>query len=84
MNPALRRYVSAVKGAEFTRRSGSVSQFFGLVVESTGPDAFLGEVCEIYSRATATPINAIRAADHVPIGNPPLPPVGVEVRVPKG
>ncbi len=58
MNPALRRYVSAVKGAEFTRRSGSVSQFFGLVVESTGPDAFLGEVCEIYSRATATPINA--------------------------
>jgi len=58
VNPALRRYVSAVKGAEFTRRSGSVSQFFGLVVESTGPDAFLGEVCEIYSRATATPINA--------------------------
>ena len=58
MNPVLRRYVSAVKGAEFTRRSGSVSQFFGLVVESAGPDAFLGEVCEIYSRATATPINA--------------------------
>lgn len=58
MNPALRRYVSAVKGAEFIRRSGTVSQFFGLVVESTGPDVFLGEVCEIYSRATATPINA--------------------------
>ncbi len=40
------------------RRSGRVSQFFGLVVESTGPDAFLGEVCEIHSRSRATPIPA--------------------------
>jgi flagellum-specific ATP synthase len=55
---ALKRYVSAVKSAELIRRSGSVSQFFGLVVESSGPDAFLGEVCEIYSRSTATPITA--------------------------
>jgi flagellum-specific ATP synthase len=55
---ALRRYAAAVRSAEFTRRSGKVSQFFGLVVESTGPDVFLGEVCEIYSRSTATPIAA--------------------------
>ena len=58
MTAALRRYAAAVRSAEFTRRSGSVSQFFGLVVESNGPDAFLGEVCEIYSRSTATPIAA--------------------------
>jgi flagellum-specific ATP synthase len=58
MTTALRRYAAAVRGAEFARRSGSVSQFFGLVVESTGPDVFLGEVCEIYSRSTATPIAA--------------------------
>ena len=58
MNLALRRYVSAVRGGEFVRRSGRVSQFFGLVVESTGPDAFLGEVCEIHSRSRATPIPA--------------------------
>ena len=58
MTAALRRYAAAVRGAEFTRRSGLVSQFFGLVVESIGPDAFLGEVCEIYSRSTATPIAA--------------------------
>jgi flagellum-specific ATP synthase len=56
--PELRRYVSAVKGGEFVRRSGRVSQFFGLVVESSGPDAFLGEVCEIHSRSRATPIAA--------------------------
>ena len=58
MTAALRRYAAAVRSAEFTRRSGSVSQFFGLVVESNGPDVFLGEVCEIYSRSTATPISA--------------------------
>ena len=56
MTSALHRYATAVRNAEFTRRSGTVSQFFGLVVESVGPDAFLGEVCEIYSRSTATPI----------------------------
>ncbi len=58
MTAALRRYVSAVKGGELVRRSGRVSQFFGLVVESSGPDAFLGEVCEIYSRSRGTPITA--------------------------
>ena len=58
MSAALRRYVSAVKGGEFVRRSGRVSQFFGLVVESNGPDAFLGEVCEIHSRSRGTPVSA--------------------------
>jgi flagellum-specific ATP synthase len=55
---ALRRYVSAIRAGEFVRRSGRVSQFFGLVVESSGPDAFLGEVCEIHSRSRGTPIQA--------------------------
>jgi flagellum-specific ATP synthase len=55
---ALKRYVAAVRSAELTRRSGRVSQFFGLVVESAGPDAFLGEVCEIYSRSQRQPISA--------------------------
>jgi len=56
-NP-LRRYASAVRSADLIRRSGRVTQFFGLVVESTGPDAFLGEVCEIYSRSQRLPIGA--------------------------
>ena len=54
----LRRYVSAIRSGELVRRSGRVSQFFGLVVESSGPDAFLGEVCEIHSRSRGTPITA--------------------------
>ncbi len=44
---ALKRYAAAVRSAELARRSGRVSQFFGLVVEAAGPDAFLGEVCEV-------------------------------------
>lgn len=31
------------------QRIGSVSQLYGLVVESIGPDAFLGEECEIFN-----------------------------------
>ena len=53
-----KRYLSAVRNTDFIRRTGRVSQFFGLVVESIGPDAFLGEVCEIYSRAQGAPIMA--------------------------
>src|SRR4051794_7123442 len=55
---ALHRYVQAVAGAELIRRTGKVMQFFGLVVESIGPDAFLGEVCEIYPRSHAAPVTA--------------------------
>jgi len=45
-----RRYISAIRNTEFVRRVGRITQFFGLVAESTGPDVFVGEVCEIYSR----------------------------------
>jgi flagellum-specific ATP synthase len=56
MNP--KRYISAVRNTDLVRRTGRVSQFFGLVVESIGPDVFLGEVCEIYSRSQGAPIMA--------------------------
>jgi flagellum-specific ATP synthase len=58
MESALKRYVGAVRGADLVRRSGRVTQFFGLVVEAAGPDAFLGELCEIYSRSQRQPISA--------------------------
>lgn len=45
-----RHYLAAVRNAEFVRRVGRITQFFGLVAESNGPDVFIGEVCEIYSR----------------------------------
>ncbi|MES2538658.1 MAG: FliI/YscN family ATPase [Pseudomonadota bacterium] len=52
------RYLSAVRNTELVRRTGRVSQFFGLVVESDGPEVFLGEVCEIHARGQAVPIMA--------------------------
>ena len=54
----LHAYVEAVQKAELVRRSGRVTQFFGLVVESTGPEAFLGEMCEITSRSGRAAVNA--------------------------
>ena len=50
--------LAAVRATEFVRRTGSVSQFFGLVVESIGPDVFVGELCEIHSRTQRRPIRA--------------------------
>lgn len=54
----LKRYADALQGAKLTKRVGKVSQFFGLVVEANGPDVFLGEVCEIYSRFDSQPLLA--------------------------
>jgi flagellum-specific ATP synthase len=58
MSVSLTRYASAVRGADLIRRSGRITQFFGLVAESAGPDACLGEVCEIYARSQRQPIAA--------------------------
>ncbi len=54
----MKRCLSAVRRADFVRRTGKVTQFFGLVVESAGPDVFVGELCEIYSPMLSTPIAA--------------------------
>ncbi len=44
-------YLNAIGASEFTRRVGRVSQFLGLVIEADGPDAYLGEKCEVISRS---------------------------------
>ena len=54
----LHRYATAIEGVELIRRIGKISRFFGLIVESNGPDAFLGEVCLIHSRGQPHPIQA--------------------------
>lgn len=54
----MKRLAAAVRATEFVRRTGRVSQFFGLVVESLGPDVFVGELCEIHSRVQSRPIRA--------------------------
>lgn len=54
----MQRYATAVRQAELVRRIGRVTQFYGLVLEASGPDVFLGELCEVYSRAQAAPVLA--------------------------
>lgn len=43
----LQPFLGAVRDAELVRRLGRLSQFLGLTIESAGPDAFVGEICEI-------------------------------------
>ena len=51
-------YLNAVNSVELVRRIGRVTQFFGLTVESNGPEVFLGERCEIHSRGSVKPVPA--------------------------
>lgn len=50
MSAAL-RILEAVRGADLIRRTGRIVRSVGLTVESEGPDAHLGEICEISARA---------------------------------
>jgi flagellum-specific ATP synthase len=51
VSAVLQRCLATLRSSDLSRRSGRVTQYFGLVVESDGPDAFLGEVCEIHPRS---------------------------------
>jgi flagellum-specific ATP synthase len=55
---SLPAYASSLRKAELMRRLGKVSKFSGLMVESSGPDAFVGELCEIRSRPDEPPTSA--------------------------
>ncbi|WP_151448614.1 FliI/YscN family ATPase [Lacisediminimonas profundi] len=56
MNAA--RYIEAVRRAELVRRTGRIAQCHGLLLEAEGPDALIGEVCTVRSRATGVPVQA--------------------------
>jgi flagellum-specific ATP synthase len=47
---AAERLGSSVRDADWVRRTGRISRSIGLTVESIGPAARLGEICEIVSR----------------------------------
>lgn len=51
-------FLQAIKTTETVRRTGRIIQFFGLAVESQGPDVFMGEICEISSPASVRPVLA--------------------------
>lgn len=41
-----------VRGADWVKRIGRITRCVGLTVEAQGPDAHLGEICEIFSPAS--------------------------------
>lgn len=55
---AAEHLLSTLRAAEWVRRTGRISRFVGLTVESRGPDAYLGEVCEIHGRASGATVPA--------------------------
>jgi len=52
------KYCWAVSRADPVRLNGRVQQVVGLVVESVGPAARIGEICEIHTGRTEPPIRA--------------------------
>jgi len=52
------RLAAAVGAAEPCRRTGRVSQVTGLVIESTGPAAVVGEVCHVHPPHGSAPVAA--------------------------
>jgi len=41
--------VDLIETTELTCRTGKVIEFHGLIIESQGPDAYVGEICEIFA-----------------------------------
>jgi len=56
--PSLDRYGQVVGRLNPMKLNGKVSQVVGIVVESRGPAAHLGEICEIRCKRSAPPIPA--------------------------
>lgn len=52
------RFLQAIQSSATVRRTGKITQFFGLAVESSGPDVFLGEICEISYPNALQPVMA--------------------------
>jgi flagellum-specific ATP synthase len=50
--------VQRIKETEFVKRLGRITNIEGLIVRSSGPDAFLGELCTIRTSTSAEPIPA--------------------------
>lgn len=57
-NPDMSKYVNSLESCEVISRIGKVIQFNGLVIESSGPDVFIGELCEIYPRGHSHKVGA--------------------------
>ncbi|TLS36632.1 flagellar protein export ATPase FliI [Pseudalkalibacillus caeni] len=58
MNLNAEDYFSAVEEAESIKKYGKVTQVIGLTIESTGPNVKVGELCKLYPKHNAVPIEA--------------------------
>lgn len=58
MSPRATPFVSAIRAGELRPRLGRVRHYVGSVLESSGPDAALGELCEVYPPGRARPVIA--------------------------
>ncbi len=56
--PLFERYGQALHALDPIRLNGRVEEIVGLVIESRGPRASLGEICLVYGSRTAPPIRA--------------------------
>jgi len=54
----LDRYTRALRASDPVRLNGRVEQIVGLVIESRGPRASLGELCLVYGARSAPPVRA--------------------------
>ena len=52
------RLFDALKAVDPIARTGRVSRVTGLVIESQGPSAVMGEICRVYPQGSAAPVDA--------------------------
>jgi flagellum-specific ATP synthase len=58
MSPLAAQLSAAVGRADLANRHGRLTAFNGLVIESSGPDAHLGELCEVIPAQGRQPVQA--------------------------
>ena len=52
------KLLNAVQKIDLAHRYGRLVAFNGLVIESIGPDAHLGELCELFTEDDREPVQA--------------------------
>lgn len=74
------RLMEAVRSADWIKRTGRLVRSVGLALESEGPDARLGEICEISSRAhgSRTLAEVVGFTDRRVLLMPYEDPIGIE------
>lgn len=55
---AVARFAQSLADAQWTRRVGTLAAFNGLVIEGDGPDAVIGELCQVHGASDEAPVLA--------------------------